>query len=60
MDFLIKATSDKEFVKAQLPNLAKEFDFWMRQRLTNVKDSQGKVHKMARYFSNVDGPRPGF
>uniref|UniRef100_A0A3B5BC12 Trehalase n=1 Tax=Stegastes partitus TaxID=144197 RepID=A0A3B5BC12_9TELE len=51
-----QATQDKEFLRAALPVLEKEHEFWMRNRSLAVKVN-GALHVLNRYDGMADLPR---
>ncbi|KAM7398979.1 hypothetical protein PAMP_018276 [Pampus punctatissimus] len=52
-----RATKDKEFLRAALPALEREYQFWMQNRSMVVKVN-GAEHVLNRYHVQVDLPRP--
>ncbi|XP_041850795.1 trehalase [Melanotaenia boesemani] len=52
-----QATKDKEFLRAALPVLEKEYEFWMQNRSVTVKVN-GEEHVLNRFHVQVDLPRP--
>ena len=53
-----EATKDDTFLRDNIEYLDKEFKYWMANRTTTVKTSNGKTHTLARYNVEVDDPRP--
>lgn len=51
----LNITGDYGYVRKVLPTLEKEFNFWQRSRMLDVKKN-GRTYSMARY--SVDSPRP--
>ncbi|KAM6988666.1 trehalase isoform 1-T2 [Tautogolabrus adspersus] len=52
-----QATKDKEFLRAALPTLEREYQFWMQNRSVAVIVN-GSEHKLNRYYVQVGLPRP--
>ncbi|XP_022617238.1 trehalase isoform X1 [Seriola dumerili] len=52
-----QATKDKDFLRAALPALEKEYRFWMQNRSVAVK-VKGAEHELNRYDVQVGLPRP--
>ncbi|KAG7471160.1 hypothetical protein MATL_G00121430 [Megalops atlanticus] len=52
-----KATQDKDFLRAALPVLEKEYHFWMQNRSV-AREVNGTVHVLNHYSVQVGQPRP--
>ncbi|XP_034556589.1 trehalase [Notolabrus celidotus] len=52
-----QATKDKEFLRAALPTLEREYVFWMQNRSVAVR-ANGAEYKLNRYHVEVGLPRP--
>ncbi|XP_020482088.2 trehalase [Labrus bergylta] len=52
-----QATKDKKFLRAALPTLEREYQFWMQNRSVAVRVN-GSEHKLNRYYVQVGLPRP--
>ncbi|CAJ1064990.1 trehalase [Xyrichtys novacula] len=52
-----QATKDKEFLRAALAPLEREYQFWMQNRSVAVS-ANGTEYKLNRYYVEVDLPRP--
>uniref|UniRef100_A0AAX7SZB2 Trehalase n=1 Tax=Astatotilapia calliptera TaxID=8154 RepID=A0AAX7SZB2_ASTCA len=52
-----QATKDKEFLRAALPVLEVEYQFWMENRSVDL-ELNGKQHVLNRYYVEVGLPRP--
>lgn len=51
-------TQDVQFLKSIMPALAKEYQFWERNRTVIVKGQDGKDYKVFIYRTNSNVPRP--
>ncbi|KAL6115796.1 treh [Pungitius sinensis] len=57
VDSYYQATKDREFLRAALPALELEYQFWMHNRSVSV-NLNGSEHLMNRYHVQADLPRP--
>ncbi|KAL2721876.1 trehalase-like [Vespula maculifrons] len=53
----LEYTQDYEFLNKIIGTLDKEFDYWMKYKMVDVKKN-GKTYKMAHYVVHSEGPRP--
>ncbi|XP_035725471.1 trehalase-like [Vespa mandarinia] len=53
----LEYTQDYEYLNDIIGTLEKEFDYWMKYKMTNVKKN-GKIYNMAHYNVHSKGPRP--
>nr|XP_053639627.1 trehalase-like isoform X1 [Cherax quadricarinatus] len=51
-------TNDLDFLGENIELLEKEFKFWEDQRSLEIKDRDGKAHRVAQYRADVGEPRP--
>ncbi|XP_027081797.1 probable trehalase [Coffea arabica] len=52
-------TGDDEFIKSSLPALLKEYEFWNSGiHKVSIKDAQGEIHNLSRYYAMWNTPRP--
>ncbi|CAG09057.1 unnamed protein product [Tetraodon nigroviridis] len=52
-----QATKDREFLRATLPALEREYQFWMQNRSVSL-EKDGRKHVLNRYNAQVNLPRP--
>ncbi|PSN32814.1 hypothetical protein C0J52_14170 [Blattella germanica] len=57
VDSYYERTKNLTFIKNNIDLLEKEFDFWLKERLTTV-EKDGKQYTLARYYAPSQGPRP--
>nr|AII81931.1 trehalase [Blattella germanica] len=57
VDSYYERTKNLTFIKNNIDLLEKEFDFWLKERLTTV-EKDGKQYTLARYYAPSEGPRP--
>lgn len=52
-------TGEVEFIKSSLPALLKEYEFWTSGiHKVSIKDDQGEIHNLSRYYAMWNTPRP--
>nr|AUX15124.1 membrane-bound trehalase [Sogatella furcifera] len=53
----LDVTHDLQFLKHNILTLEKEFDFWIKNRTTQI-EKDGHIYTLARYNDQSRGPRP--